>query len=788
MSVLTPAERTLINTRPHRTRLYLSVYEPPTALAAQVNWTGSMDGLREVPFDNVTAGDVLSVESGMTLLVGTTPGADDRGRIRVRSGNTGSTLTLAENNDILWADDLYLTVLRFWEVWPVYPRYVQNGLDITFYKDYDIPYTDQNEVCGTFINMGPHHAAFLEDSSACVYYSASGTTDLLGRGLEFDWAFEGANPTGSTDHTPGWVCYDTPGHYTTRLIVTVTGTSITETSYRHVSIYNRPEVGTDTPLNHWGFSSDLSGDRSSGGWDGRIWVHNPVNRTKIRDGALVVIWSEDWYGDTKQSIGGNALNRSSIFFVGYIKAGTVSWNAITSAAEFDTVSISDMMKQREAFSVSVESKAAPAAWDEVLDMDVRRALYHYYKWHSTLFYTTDFEFRGTDYPVQYFDADRQSLYDGGNTLMDSGLLGALVCDRQGKMWAEIDISAQHDATGTSVVASDIFKGDWVGTPALQERQLKETSVLELGGVAYSGPTTGTMTELLSQAPGNAPAYSGRLERLSGLILLDQGQLNSLTGDVFAYRNSHYPELELEFAGNYRYIDIAPQEALLLTVGKTDTDREIEWDRKPFTIRSQSWLYNPEYEFVTTRGTLAEVTSGVSGSTLGIPEEPPDDEYELPDLHIPPLPRFLFPDTSPKVYAEVWPGSAFDDGPGITIPHGGVNWTPLIGASNITVKCYPATFLLGGATFVPPISGYYLCNVENKQSIPAGAISYIFATVGALLTPPLGGMFTEYWQQVSWMEFLSANFAYCFWAYQTTGVPLTIWPMVRICILQPYMGS
>jgi hypothetical protein len=61
------------------------------------------------------------------------------------------------------------------------------------------------------------------------------------------------------------------------------------------------------------------------------------------------------------------------------------------------------------------------------------------------------------------------------------------------------------------VASDILKGHWVGTPQVQERQLNETSMLEMGGVAYSGPTTGTTTELLSQAPGDAPAYSGRLD-------------------------------------------------------------------------------------------------------------------------------------------------------------------------------------------------------------------------------------------------------------------------------------
>jgi hypothetical protein len=190
--------------------------------------------------------------------------------------------------------------------------------------------------------------------------------------------------------------------------------------------------------------------------------------------------------------------------------------------------------------------------------------------------------------------------------------------------------------------------------------------------------------------------------------------------------------------------------------------------------------------VTTRGTLAEVTAGTSGSTLGIPEEPPDDQYELPDLHIPPLPRFLLPDVSPKVYGEVCVGCTLDDGPGVVIPSG--EWTALIGAQNLRIRAYPNTWVLGGATFVPPLTGYYLANVENKQYVLPNGISFVLATIGTIFIPPGGSMVTEYWQQVTWMQFLNANAACCFWAYQTTGAPLTIWPYVRLCILQPYMGS
>ena len=45
----------------------------------------------------------------------------------------------------------------------------------------------------------------------------------------------------------------------------------------------------------------------------------------VKDGALVVIFADDYYGATKQSIG-NVPNRGSIVFVGYIIDGSISVN------------------------------------------------------------------------------------------------------------------------------------------------------------------------------------------------------------------------------------------------------------------------------------------------------------------------------------------------------------------------------------------------------------------------------------------------------------------------------
>ena len=89
--------------------------------------------------------------------------------------------------------------------------------------------------------------------------------NLKGETLSYHWLFEGGNPTGSSDQAPGNVAYATPGHYTTELIVSGTSVGAVDNSYRHISIYDRPEAGTNVPILNWELQS-LSGSRDQGGY------------------------------------------------------------------------------------------------------------------------------------------------------------------------------------------------------------------------------------------------------------------------------------------------------------------------------------------------------------------------------------------------------------------------------------------------------------------------------------------------------------------------------------------
>jgi hypothetical protein len=151
--------------------------------------------------------------------------------------------------------------------------------------------------------MGSNYAGFIDATTgtAQVYWDGSECDNVAGvtTGSSYVWSFEGGNPTGSTATTPGWITYDTPGHYQARLELLSPDGNFTDFGIRHVSIYDRPGVGPNNPILQWGIN-EFSGGRDEGGYNARLWVKQDVE--SVVDGALVILFADDEYGDTVQSI------------------------------------------------------------------------------------------------------------------------------------------------------------------------------------------------------------------------------------------------------------------------------------------------------------------------------------------------------------------------------------------------------------------------------------------------------------------------------------------------------
>lgn len=619
----------------------MSIFQPVAIFKAQVNNASAGKGDRVITFDSVTLGAYTAIGDGMTMFVGSTPGGQEIGKIRVRSA-ISTQITVSENSDIYWRDNLYLTIFRYRELWPVFPRIIldpNNNNNVIFYKDWDVQYTNQNAILGTFVNAGPHRAATLDPASglARVYYSSTGSYNMLGSSLTYSWFFEGAMVTGSTSIEPGYINYNAPGHYETRL--TINGSNgESDTTYRYVSIYNE----ANPPIQKWQVDS-VQGSRDEGGYTASFKVFEII---PIQEHAIVVLFGENYYGDTKVNLGGNALNAGDIFYVGYVDKDSIQYDYEHSEVSFTASSITDIMKKSSGFSVSVKSVPTPAYWYELADMDSRRALYHYLRWHTTALSIADFQFLGTDYKIQFFDSDRESMFDAINNYMMNTMLGKVVSDRQSKAWIEVDAMAYTNPTGSfSPPIMDITTRDWMNTPNVEERLTDDISYLEYGGVAYSGVNTGTFTPIIGSAPGDAPGFYGGIDNHEGLALLDQNQLNQLVGNIFANKNSPFPAVGIEAGINASNLDIAPQEGIGLHILKTDTVRNLAVDGL-YTIDSMSWKYNPKDYIILPTVDFKQIVNGDVGQTVTIPSI--DDiggGFEVPAFELPPLPNFYPPTSS-----------------------------------------------------------------------------------------------------------------------------------------------
>jgi hypothetical protein len=368
---LSAANLETLRSRPQSTKLYLSIFEPQIVMKCRVNNPSAGKGDRLITYDGVTLGSHNAVEDNYTMWVGTTDGAQDLGKIRIKNAGP-SQFAVSENSNIDWQNDAYLTIFKYVELWPIFPRIISNPADVAdsiFYKDFNIEYSNQNSILGTFVNAGPHRAANLDPASgqAQIYYSSTGTFNLRGTNLNCYWTFEGGSPSSSTAVTPGYVTYDTPGHYVTKLSVSGTN-GASDVTYRYVSIYNE----SSPPLNgvQWQLIS-LNGSRDEGGYRASFRVFGNV---EIQENSVVVLFQESFYGNTRVSFGGNHPNNSDIFWVGYVTKDSIEYDYQHSQVSFEAYSITGMMKESSGFSVSVESKASPNRWYELLDMDCRRAI------------------------------------------------------------------------------------------------------------------------------------------------------------------------------------------------------------------------------------------------------------------------------------------------------------------------------------------------------------------------------------------------------------------------------
>lgn len=635
--VVSPTELALLRTRPHRTRLHLVFYRPATLLAGTINEPTIVRGQITFNYTGVS-GSFSDCIPGMTLLVGTTLGGDDLGRVRLRSISSGS-MTVAENS-IIWQDGAQLTVIKYFEPWAVYPRITLDGShNATFYADYDIVYSDQNKFRDPVPVMGPNMAAIIDSGTgqARIYFDGSRSYDINTGGTisTYAWTFEGALTGSSAVATPGYIAWDTPGDYLVKLTLT-NNNGKTFTGYRHICI--RTDVDGSDPVIPIAGIESLGGDYQRGGWEGKIWMRQNAGNLIVYPHALVMIIAENWYGNTKQSMGGYWLNRESLLFNGYVRQGSVLIEPETSKVEFSVSTISGRMSAEEVLAASLQDDGNPDTWYKIYQMSVKSAVYYFLRWQTTLMTLSDVIFLDdiTDLGTQFADFQRSPLYQSLDQFLWSTVMAHSTVDRQGTMLIQrkIDIVPVPDrAAGTLF---HMTRADWMDSIQISQVREAPTSYVEVAGLSHTAGASDS-TAIISIAPGTAPGYEGTVQTISGMVMENQTVTNQLAGNVLADANKEFKEVTLRLTGNYSVMDVTPQNELLITLAPSDSYLQLTWFNKPFIPRRVNFSYNVDEQSLVVDLTLEEETDGPPGIPGPYPGLPPNDPPEVVPADPPPPP-------------------------------------------------------------------------------------------------------------------------------------------------------
>jgi len=672
---ISPADLLKLRSVPHQTKLYLIIqqaemYDSDAGTWSGYVWSGTVNGAPGTTNDEivVVSANGTTLLDGMTVLIDSaTTGGRNRGVFTVHGDQTigagAETLYIynsGELGDVQNGDKI--VVLDEFRYIPRYPKTTEAGGVLSWFKAWGYfrdslgadGYTwaqlaDSEAVYPPTPIMGPHRVAFIDPDvgSVDVDFDWSDSYTLSPGGTVNAWASAGE------DGGAGWVsALEDPaaqtytnlsglaGYRTTLSVLSDVADPIIEfrRGVRYVFTLRRPDqyqTGTDptpranyVPITDFDVSS-ISGDFTSGSWSTSIRIFgSQAAEYSVEPGALVILFADDWYAGTKESLG-PIDGAENIVMVGHIADGTVTQDSETGDVTFDVISLAEQASRRENYPVPVTNDDTPTEWTDAQDLTISRAAWWFTVWHSNLAAITDVyadiqldgasdtrEIAGQDFLAG--DLFRASL----DNFLQARVVGRVLMDRYER--ASFVIDRQVQTAGGATTLFDLDAGDWIGQVQLREINEFPANIVEAGGVLYNA---GVITPYLSIAPGNVSGYIGTNQASNNLAVTGQAQLNTLSGDLYAYANNRWPELTLQMAGNWRFGDLWPQEYI-------DVDLALErytFTNADFLVRGVTFDYDAAQGVLMTTYRCEYETDGPDGVTVPILDElePTTGETQTP---------------------------------------------------------------------------------------------------------------------------------------------------------------
>jgi hypothetical protein len=743
MTILSSEELIALRSHPHVAKFYMSILKPTMIYSGQVTGT-LVVGSRFIPLTTIS-GDIADLVEGYTLKVKDADGnLICKRRYRSRDGNT----IKIDENTVAWSSTYVIEAYKQFELWSKFP-FIDADDNYTFYKDYDINYSDQHIRIPPVAVMGSHRAGFLENGSVTFTLDASDSYYMLnipGAPLSYIWSCDTGN-IAVASYAVTTITFTTPGYHIVSLKVIDSQHSMQDT---HRVFFVHERTGEYAPYVDFDINSAQC-SWSEGGCILSATLRGDASIEDIEDNALIVIWSENWYGGVKQDIGENG----NIRFVGYVTSDSIQKSINANEVTFEIGTIDVLMKNMSMFSISLSTEYATIQVGDATvytyntwftfphaNLTVAAALHHLWKWHSTLLEVTDvlLPVENVDAMMACDDMTDGSLFTLADWAYDNGIFAKAYCDQVGKFHVDIDSlildKTSRDALDTYI---DITAQDWRFESGIQIDRRKEsnTALVVASGIARINYE---YIPLMAQAPGIIPNNFGdETVNVERLVLQSQTQLNTLVGRLYAIANSDISEIRLEFSGDYP-VTLSPKVWYTLTIPASYTKRGIDIDVR---MQCRSITYNVSVTSgVIYPSCIFEVdVESIDGVTLTYPDDT-ETPYSPVPAYTPAVP--YLPDV-PVVYPiiPISPYPNYPNGPPTSIIPGAPT-IPAINSQCRTILSYspngpyliysgdtgagstiiPISFFLRGTNYTNPTK--YTIN-GNFYSVDPDDGSYVSTT-------------------------------------------------------------
>lgn len=594
MNAFDSSELSRLRSQPQSFKPKLAVFRPHTV------WSGVLNGSHDKGSRVITVtptGTLDDILPETTLLVGE---GINQERIRIKSVSAPD-IEVAENG-IDWENRQDLTALLYFEPFPIFNRLVYDGNEeVTFFEDYDIPYSDQHEDFEPVVNIGP--AAFVLEKDC----SASGTfVDLdvdasesfvIGANItDYSWGvLTGANDAwdaefvSATDEVTGTLRFwDTGDFYLYCTVTADNGKSFT--GYRPVMVRCSQDGQSGSPYFDFSVES-LNGSRDTGYWSTQLAIFEDCNLDEIPRNVPVVIYGDVVYGAggsrSTEQVPWHYSSTAHQRFVGWVReeAWIDEYMGKGTAVVFDAVGLAGVLDEIRNYPAWLKYGSSPTQWTDMPGLTVDRALYYYLRQRTTVLRLTDWHQTGDTKLMQYADIPNGRIYSSIREFVAGTIFGDIVSDRCSALWAELDGQMVDDAARSAVVTNvhELTDDDHLNEITIPTtRDRPEVSWVSIDGLYFDGSEN---TPLIAYNAYAMHPRGGDPETISGLVLPStQAELNALAGRLFALRNNPFKSIEHQTPGIWPY-DIAPQASMRYSGLASGTFREETMIDADFLIRS-----------------------------------------------------------------------------------------------------------------------------------------------------------------------------------------------------------